>query len=129
MIWVAFREGEQVGLNAVDDITVPSGQTVSLIDTVAAVPGTEGLVTRFRFLAPAIARATSTVTPEMAQADMESLCETYALPRLPEIGQKPGQVIISLADRVVAFGEADPEATQFFEAFDVSDGTCVWEGF
>ncbi|MDH5531341.1 MAG: DUF6497 family protein, partial [Paracoccaceae bacterium] len=33
------------------------------------------------------------------------------------------------SDRVVPFGESDPEATQYFEAFSIADGTCIWEAF
>ena len=37
-------------------------------------------------------------------------------------------IVISLADRVTEFGVSDPEATQFFEAFRLSNDTCIWEG-
>lgn len=110
-------------------IAVPSGQPVSHLDTIEAAPGPEGATIRFRFLAPEIARGGGTVTPEMAQADMAHLCESFALPRLPEAGPAPAQIVISLADRPVPFGEADPEATQFFEAFGIRDHSCHWEAF
>ena len=58
---------------------------------------------------------------------MEHLCNTYALPRVPNQGPRPSQIIISLSDRPVEFGTADPEATQFFEAYAVEDEACVWE--
>jgi len=29
----------------------------------------------------------------------------------------------------VPFGTAAPEATQFFEAYSIADGTCQWEMF
>jgi hypothetical protein len=41
----------------------------------------------------------------------------------------PQQVIISLSDTAVPFGESAPEATQFFEAFAIRDGACIWEMF
>ena len=44
-------------------------------------------------------------------------------------GPVPAQVIISLSDRAVVFGEPAPEATQFFEAYTVTDGRCQWEPF
>ena len=34
---------------------------------------------------------------------------------------------ISLSDVAVPFGQAAPEATQFFEAYSVTDGICTWE--
>ena len=110
-------------------LAVPSGQEVRYLDTVQSAPGPEGLAVRFRFVAPAIARETGTVGAEAAQADMEWLCNSFALPRLPATGPAPSQVIVSLSDRAVAFGETAPEATQFFEAFAVVDGRCVWEAF
>ena len=42
---------------------------------------------------------------------------------------QPAQIVISLSDRPVPFGEAAPDATQFFEAFALQDGTCIWEMF
>jgi hypothetical protein len=44
-------------------------------------------------------------------------------------GPIPSQIIISLEDRPVPFGEADPEAVQYFEAFRVENGACIWEVF
>lgn len=110
-------------------IMVPSGQEVRLIEVVQAAPGPGGLTVRFRFLAPAIARDGGSIGPEAAQADMAHLCEAYVMPRLANIGPAVAEVVISLADRAVAFGAADPEATQFFEAYRVEGGACIWEPF
>ena len=51
----------------------------------------------------------------------------FALPRIPGIGPQPSQLIISMADRALPFGEAAPEAIQYFEAFRLENGQCVWE--
>jgi len=110
-------------------IAVPSGQEVRYLETVQSAPGPEGLTIRFRFVAPAIARDGGTVDPETAQADMEALCNDFALPRLPVTGPVPSQIVVSLSDRAVAFGEPAPEVTQFFEAYVVADGRCQWEAF
>jgi hypothetical protein len=110
-------------------LDVPSGQPVRYVETVHSAPGPEGLTLRFRFVAPAIARDAGGVDAETAQADMEWLCNAFALPRLPATGPRPAQIIISLADREVAFGEPAPEVTQFFEAFTVEGDHCVWEAF
>ena len=104
-------------------IEVPSGQDVRFLDSVVDAPGT-GLVYRFRFVAPELGRS---VDFDLAAPDMEHLCNTYALPRVPNQGPRPSQIIISLSDRPVEFGTADPEATQFFEAYAVVDEACVWE--
>jgi hypothetical protein len=110
-------------------VPVPSGQTITWIDTIHDAPGPEGLTIRFRFLAPAIARNGGTIGPEIAADDMLALCRDYVLPRLPVTGPVPAQVIVSLADRPVEFGAPDPEATQFFEAYSIADGDCVVEFF
>jgi hypothetical protein len=109
-------------------VAVPSGQALSYLDTIQNVPG-EGLVYRFRFLAPGIAREGGTVSEEAAQADMQWLCDNFALPRIPATGPKPSQIVISLSDRPVKFGNPSPEATQFFEGYRIENGKCRWELF
>ena len=108
-------------------ITVPSGQMVTLLDVITNVPGPDGLAARFRFLAPAIARAGGTVDAGTAAADMDFLCQNYALDRIAGIGPQPSQIIISMSDMDVPFGEARPDATQFFNAYSIEDGVCVWD--
>ncbi len=110
-------------------IPVPSGQEVTLQEVIWNVPGPEGLTSRFRFIAPAINREAGSVDFETASTDMQHLCETYALDRLSSLGPMPRQVIISLADRALPFGEPAPEATQFFEAYRIEGKTCIWEAF
>jgi hypothetical protein len=110
-------------------VTVPSGMAVGYLDTIQNERTALGLAYRFRFVAPAIARDGGTVTAENAQADMEWLCQNFALPRLPATGPMPEQIIVSISDRPVKFGEPSPEATQFFEGYRIEDGRCVWELF
>lgn len=120
-------EGATVISGSAELIPVPSGQPVTLQDVIWNAPGPEGMALRFRFIAPQIAREGGSVSFEVAVEDMLALCETYALPRLSDVGPAPTQVIISFSDIPVPFGEAMPEATQFFEAFSIVDGTCIWE--
>jgi len=110
-------------------IAVPSGQAVTLMDVIWNAPGPLGLTARFRFLAPAIARSAPQVDFAMATADMLHLCQTYALGRIAEFGPAPAQVIISMSDMRVPFGEAAPDATQFFEAYSIDGDACIWEVF
>lgn len=112
-----------------DNLTVPSGQAVTFLGVVMNAPGPDGLTARFRFLAPAIAREGGSVDFDTAAADMLDLCQNYALPRIASSGPQPSQIVISLSAREVPFGEADPDATQFFEAYRIEDGTCIWEAF
>ncbi len=109
-------------------IPVPSGQDVTLQDVIWNAPGPEGMTLRFRFIAPGIGPGGG-VAFETASADMQHLCDSYALPRIADQGPMPEQVIISLSDVPVPFGEAAPEAVQFFESFRIEDGVCEWEMF
>jgi hypothetical protein len=126
---MAQGEGPQVTAGGDVAVAVPSGQLVTLQDVIWNVPGPAGLAIRFRFLAPAIAKDGGTVDFATAAADMAHLCQTYALARLAEFGPQPSQIIISFADRALAFGEPAPEATQFFEAFRIENDACIWEAF
>lgn len=112
-----------------DAIELPSGQVVTLLDVIWNEPGPEGLTTRFRFLAPEIASEGGTVDFDAAVEDMAHLCQDYALPRVEGNLPPPRQIIITLTDRPVTFGEAAPEATQYFEAYRIEDGLCIWEIF
>lgn len=112
-----------------EGLAVPSGQALSYVDTIHDAAGPAGLTLRFRFLAPAIARDGGTVDPEAAFADMQALCDGFALPRVPATGPRPAQIVITLMDREVPFGAPAPEATQFFEAFVPDGDSCVWEPF
>jgi Family of unknown function (DUF6497) len=127
--WTVEAAGGQVTPGEDAAIAVPSGQVVTLQETIWNAPGPMGMVTRFRFLAPAIARNGGTVDFAAASADMAHLCQAFALDRVVQAGAAPAQVIISLADQVVPFGEAAPEATQYFEAYRIEDGACIWEAF
>jgi hypothetical protein len=111
------------------DLDLPSGQEVSLIEQITDEDGVAGLTWRFRFLAPEIARASGRVGAEDALKDMDVLCQTVALPAAKAAPMPPAQVIISVMDQMVPFGEAAPEATQYFEAYAIKDGACVWESF
>lgn len=125
----ALLAGLAGALEAGEAIKVPSGQAVTYVDTVRDTTGPAGLTYRFRFLAPGIARKGGTVTADAAEADMQALCDTFALPRLPEGGPLPEEIVISLSDRPVSFGEPAPDATQYFEAYRPEGKTCVWQGF
>ncbi len=106
-------------------IKVPSGREVTLLDVITNVPGTEGAAARFRFVAPGLTPDDS----EAASADMQALCDTYALPKVEGMVPAPQQIIISLAAKPVPFGEAAPDITQFFEAYTLKNGACIWEVF
>ncbi len=110
-------------------VAVPSGQELRFYERVdpGAWPAGERSV-HFRFVAPRIARDGGDITIAEAGADMQVLCDSFALAQLA--GEElPDRIVINLTDREVPFGEAAPEATQFFESYRVEDGACIWEAF
>ncbi|SOC10552.1 DUF6497 family protein [Rhodobacter maris] len=108
-----------------EPIPVPSGVTVRWFETLRDSQGSAGLTLRFRFVAPEV--AAPGYDPDKAAADLQALCDGYVLPRVPMMGPQPAELVLDLADRVVPFGEANEAAVQFFEAYSVADGACVWE--
>lgn len=108
-------------------LEVPSGMPVRFHDAIAGEQGAAS-VHRFRFVAPEIGGAAPRPYEEVAP-DMDSLCQTFALPRL-EGGVPPAdRIVISLMAEPVAFGDPSPGTPQYFEAYSLRDGRCIWEAF
>lgn len=95
-----------------------------LVDEVGGEPWV-----RFRYLAPQIARELGRVTYGDVEADMSALCNTVAIDYLDTYDLDAQVVSISLSDRKVPFGVADPDATQFIEVYRVNADRCIWEAF
>ncbi len=108
-----------------DAAAVPSGREVRLIDVITTAPGSAGAAARFRFLAPGLTEADLAASAD----DMLALCQDFAVPRIDGMVPEPRQIIISLAADVVPFGQPAPDVVQFFEAYRVEDGICIWEPF
>lgn len=108
-----------------DLVPVPSGRAVQALDVITNAPGSEGATARFRFVVPGLKAGEA----ETWTADMQALCESYALPRIAGTVPAPQQIVISLADRALPFGEPAPDAVQFFEAYAPKDDACIWEMF
>ena len=109
-------------------LSVPSGQPVYLAEVLQdETPG--ALWLRFRFIAPDIAQGAGQADVDQTAGDMDHLCQSVALPYLQNHQIAAARIAISLSDRPVPFGEADPEATQYFELYSTQDATCIWEAF
>jgi hypothetical protein len=106
-------------------LDVPSGRELTLIDIVTNAPGPAGATARFRFLAPGLSEADL----EASAADMQAVCDRFAIQRIDGMVPAPQQIIISFASEAVPFGEAAPEVVQFFESYRPEEGTCIWEAF
>jgi hypothetical protein len=109
-------------------LAVPSGQPVTLVDVLEDEAGPAGATLRFRFLAPEIGAAGS-IDVDTAIADMAALCDSMAIPEVATRDPAPAQVVIALMDRLVPFGETDPDAVQYFEAYRIEDGACLWDPY
>jgi len=104
-------------------IAVPSGQPLSFIDFISEQ---NGLLVRFRFLAPQIGEMYdyATVFP-----DFQALCDQQVMPVLTQNGLMPAQIVLSMSAAEVEFGQDDPNVLQFFEIFRPENGNCIWEEF
>ncbi len=123
--WLIQQDGAQIFPGDDTLIAVPSGQAVTLQDIIWNVRGVQGLTLRFRFVAPDLAA----LDVEAALADVQMLCEVYAAPRVTDFGPEPQQIIISISDEARPFGESAPDAVQYFEAYRLENGACIWEIF
>ncbi len=104
---------------AQDVAVLPSGRSATALDVIA-----EDDLWRFRFVAPWVA---GPLDPAAVEADLLALCVSRALPALPS--PPPAEVVVSLSQRPVPFGEAAPDVVQMFELYRVADGRCVWQAF
>lgn len=123
---VALALGAAPAMAAITEpVPVPSERAVVLQDVIAEDAAGADVTLRFRFLAPGVVRAAADTG---AEEDMDHLCASFALPYLVALGETPDLIVISLADRPVAFGEISPEIIQFFEAYRPDGNACIWEG-
>jgi hypothetical protein len=128
-LWAVQTQGRTVLPGSDDPVAVPSGQALTLHEVIVDAPSPDTAIYRFRYLAPAIARDSGTMTFDTSIDDMQHLCDTYALPRLTAPLPEKLEVIVSFADIPVPFGETNPDATQFVVAFHIEDGRCILEPF
>ena len=106
--------------------TVPSGNEIFLQEILFETRDDASRVARFRYIMPLIRQGVEFADIE---EDFFHLCIGVAVPYLANEGETVDQVIISMSDRETDFGVLDTLATQYFEAFTVKDGICIWEGF
>ena len=107
---------------------MPSGQSVTLHEVLVDTVSGENWL-RFRFIAPSINKDVGGLAYDSAFEDIEHLCTEIAVPYIAEYDLKSDLVVVSIADQKIEFGETNPDATQFFEAFRVKSDVCIWEAF
>lgn len=113
-----------VGPVMAQEMPVPSGMATQFVEVVLE-PDTG--FARFRFVAPDLGQLGSELSD--ISDDFVWLCEHMALPALIQTGWEAQQIVISIADRPLAFGETSPGAVQYFDGFSISGSSCLWEPF
>ena len=122
----AFAPGVPGAVAGEAGLELPSGQAFEPIELLVEAQGDGAVWARARFLAPALGEG---LRSDAVEADFPVLCQDWALPILAGSDTAVDQVIVSLSSRPIAFGETDAGTIQFFEAFRVEGGLCIWEGF
>ncbi|MFN3209958.1 MAG: DUF6497 family protein [Roseovarius sp.] len=122
---MALAAPEQGEAQEEERLALPSGLEAYLQEVIVG-QAAMGLTLRLRFVAGAFSGQEEFATQT---ADLEYLCNEYALKEIDMKGETPDRVVISLADRASVFGQFDPTVTQIFESFSVADATCILEMF
>ena len=107
-------------------VQLPSGLEAGLMEGFVEVQPDGERWARFRYVMPALA---ATADFDLVQQDFIVLCESQALPMMSDAGNQVSQVIVSLRDKPLEFGQSDPGTVQYFETFAIRDGRCIWEEF
>lgn len=108
------------------DLTVPSGQIVTLDEQLVVPP--ENKILYLGFTAPSIG-GDYAVSFDRAAGDMDLLCEVVGIKEAGKLigqGVRIDEVVIRLMERLIPYGEVDPDVAQYLNAYDVSGGTCLW---
>ncbi len=113
---------------AAGGIQVPSGIEVTRLEILQDNLMGE-LWLRFRYVAPRIGKDAGRVTFDVAAIDIDYLCAEDAVPHVLSHDLNPARIVVSMSDRAMEFGATDPDATQFFAAYRLEDGACIWEEF
>ncbi|WP_380053383.1 DUF6497 family protein [Falsihalocynthiibacter sp. SS001] len=117
LIYVAMA-----GAAVAEPFAVPSGQDIKF-KQVIWIDENDPPYATFRFVAPDVSKVGYDVSVE----DILYLCENYALPQIIEKHDDTEvELVISLSQVDIEFGEMNPDVTQFFESFVIRDAQCAW---
>ena len=107
-------------------VTLPSGQEARLHDSFWEE---DSGTLRLRFVVPAVGDDAYARDHDAVFADMESLCAGPGLAMIEDDGNAWDGVTVTMMAMAVEFGHTAPAVVQFFEAFLVQDGNCIWDEF
>ncbi len=120
MVFGATLPGPALATEAAP-LTLPSGLAVALMEILED----EALgVLRFRFLARGLGEGAFDL--RALKADVDFLCQTYALPHTQAHPTGLTEVVISLSSEPIPFGEIAPDVVQIFHAYRIDGGRCRW---
>lgn len=105
---------------------LPSGFNAELLEGFVEVQPDGARWARFRYVMPALA---DDAVYDKVQGDFAVLCDGTAVPMLDAAGEEVSQVVVSLMDKPLEFGQSDPGTVQYFEVFTIREGRCIWEEF
>ncbi len=108
-------------------LEVPSRQVVTLQEAFYEEQEDCGIWLRMRFVAPRIGSGPGELGFDVVEWDMLHLCETLGVPWAA--AGEAELIIVSFAAAPVEFGSSDAGVSQFFEAYRVKDGDCMWEEY
>ncbi len=107
---------------------VPSGQSLEVFEEAFHTTTPTKRQFYLGVLAPAIQQG-GDVGFEAANADIDVLCEEYALKKAqnPNDGlDSANEVVIRLMDSPVQYGDSNPDVRQYMGFYDISKGLCEW---
>ena len=104
------------------EVTVPSGQPLELYESF--VPEEGAGILYVSYLAPNLGE--SSVTYDVADADMEAICSDFALAEAAKADEPISEVFIRLMAEPIDYGATAPGVTQYAASYDVTSGACEY---
>lgn len=108
-----------------EPVPVPSGAAVSWFEYLSEDEG-EGPLLRARYVAPHLNGADDI---DAIWSDLAYLCDSDAARAAQTMEPAPARIVVSLSSEPLTFGEINADVVQYFEAFRLENGRCIWEVF
>ena len=114
------------GLAGAGTLVLPSGHDAQFHD---AYWEEDSGTLRLRYIVPAVTDDAYARDHDAVFVDMESLCAGPGLEMIDADGNPWEGVTVTMMAAPVELGRTAPDVVQFFEAFVVRDGHCIWDEF
>ncbi|MBT0956017.1 hypothetical protein IV417_01340 [Alphaproteobacteria bacterium KMM 3653] len=83
-----------------------------------------------RYLAPEIGREGGSLSYDDVAPELDEICNgdgILAAASVAALGQPIAEIVVTVMDRPIEWGTADPEATMFREAYLLGEEGCQWQ--